>query len=174
MASHQDLAKNEGDFFSFWRREPPKRPLAASESSAALCRTFVGAIARHAPVAVRLRPASGPHAESLSLIPLEIFARGAHVYVDGTTYPEGKDCTLRLDDILDTQSEAPISAEEAAAPGKLRSWSQGSSRYRAWERPPAPKPPPDHRGRRIRISAMLTAGITVLGWLVLLRIALGR
>lgn len=174
MASHQDLSKAEGDFFSFWRREPPKRPLAASELSVALCRTFVGAIARHAPVAVRLRPASGPEAEALSLIPLEIFGRGAYVYVNGTTYPDGKDCTLRLDDILDTQSEVPMSAEAAAASGKLRSWSQDSSRYRAWERPPAPKPPPDHRGRRIRISAMLTAGMTVLGWLVLLRIALGR
>ncbi|HEV8458574.1 MAG TPA: hypothetical protein VGR44_09795 [Methylomirabilota bacterium] len=174
MASHQELVKNEGDFFSFWRREPPKRPLAASELSAALCRTFVGAIARHAPVAVRLRPASGPQPESLSLIPLEIFGRGAYVYVDGTTYPEGKDCTLRLDDILDTQSEVPTSADEAAAPGKLRNWSQDSSRYRAWERPPLPKPPPSPPGRRIRISAMLAAGMTVLGWLVLLRIALGR
>ena len=174
MAVRQDISEKHSDFFSLWRREPPKRPLAASELSAALCRTFVGAIARHAPVAVRLRPAPGRQAESVSLIPLEIFARGPHVYVDGATYPAGEDCTLRLDDIIDTESEVPLRADEVVAIGRSRSWSQDSHRYRAWERPPAPKAPPSDRGRRIRISAMLAAGMTALGWLVLLRIALGR
>jgi hypothetical protein len=174
MASRENASRTESDFFSLWRREPPKRPLAASELSTALCRTFVGAIARHAPVAVRLRPAPGHQAESLSLIPLEVFARGSHVYVDGATYPAGEDCTLQMDDILDTEPEVPVPSDEAAAAGALRSWSQDSHRYRAWERPPAPKPPPANRWRRIRISAMLAAGMTALGWLVLLRIALGR
>src|SRR6266511_368937 len=174
MALRENVSKIESDFFSLWRSEPPKRPLAASELSVSLCRTFVAAIARHAPVAVRLRPAPGRPAESLSLIPLEIFGRGSHVYVDGATYPGGEDCTLRLDDILDTESEVPVPSDEAVAIGKSRSWSQDSHRYRAWERPPAPKPPPAHPGRRLRISAMLAAGLTALGWLVLLRIALGR
>lgn len=174
MALRENVSKIESDFFSLWRREPAKRPLAASELSTPLCRTFVAAIARHAPVSVKLKPGPGRPSESLSLIPLEIFGRGQHVYVDGATYPAGEDCTLRLDDILDTESEMPMPSDEAVAIGPRRSWSQDSHRYRAWERPPAPKPPPADRGRRLRISAMLAAGLTALGWLVLLRIALGR
>jgi hypothetical protein len=101
-------------FSSLWRREPPKRLLAASELSAPVCRTLVAAIARQVPVAVQLHPVRGHQVESKAFFPLEIFARGAHVFLDCRSYPEGEDCTLRLDQIVGAQCEVVSGANEAA------------------------------------------------------------
>ncbi|HET8576953.1 MAG TPA: hypothetical protein VFO18_07635 [Methylomirabilota bacterium] len=125
------------------------------------------------PLTIQLRPAEGHRIESKAFFPLEIFARGTHVFLDCRSYPEGEDCTLRLDQIVGAQCEVVSGASETADSWKSRNWSQAAGRYRAWERPPSPKRRGVDRGLRLRLSAYLAAGGTTLGWLILFRRALG-
>ncbi len=120
MSALQDVARGESGFFSFWRRQQPKRPLKDSELSAWVCRVLMRAIAAKASVSVRYRPATAQTAEAFSLVPTELFARGNDAYVEGMVYPTWEIRELRVERIFDARIERLSQPEEPRAWGEVR------------------------------------------------------
>lgn len=120
MSALRDVARDEGGFFSFLRREQPKRTLKDSELSAWVCRVLVRAMAAKAPVSVRYRPVTAQTAEALSLIPTELFGRGNDVYVEGLVAPSLEVRELRVDRIFDARIDRPVQPEDGGVRGEVR------------------------------------------------------
>ncbi len=120
MSALRDVARNEGGFFSFLRREQPRRALKDSELSAWVCRVLVRAMAGKAPVSVRYRPATAQTAEAFSLIPTELFGRGSEIYVEGMVSPAFEVRELRVDRIFDARIDRPSPPEKGGVRGALR------------------------------------------------------
>ncbi len=120
MSALRDVARDEGGFFSFLRREQPKRPLKDSELSAWVCRVLVRAMAAKAPVSVRYRPATAQSAEAFSLVPTELFGRGNEIYVEGLVSPALEVRELRVDRIFDARIDRPAPLDEHGVRGEVR------------------------------------------------------
>jgi hypothetical protein len=117
MSLLEDAAREASGLFSPWRREQPKRPLKDSERSAWVCRVLVRADDTGAPVRVQYRLENAPMAETVGFVPIELYARGASVYVDGKSYPRGEALLgLRVERSFDARIERPAS-EARSKPG---------------------------------------------------------
>ena len=161
MSALRDAAREERGFFSFLRREQPKRPLKDSELSAWVCRVLMRAVAAKAAVNVRYRPAAAKSAEALSLVPTELFARGNEVFVEGMVYPTWEIRELHVERIFDARIERPNQPEEPRGRGEVRELRAGRAgaldpgQYAARE---AGDERGGHRALTIAISLLIVAG----------------
>jgi hypothetical protein len=150
------MAREEGGFFSLWRRELPKRQLRDAELSAWVCRVLVRAIAANATVSIRYRPESAQTAEAFSLVPTELYGRGPYVYVDGRIFPYGETRTLSVDRIFDARIERP-----AAPAGRRESREAGGVNAGLAGLEPGSAAEPAPTGRRVLLGG-LSIGISLL------------
>lgn len=174
MSVLEDRLRDERGFFSWWRRELPKRPLKDSELSAWVCRVLVRGLAGRLPVTVRYRPESAQSAEAFALVPTELYARGTEVFVDGRTYPYGEVRTLHVARIFDARVDRHSQPEGAEAPEAppaepRRAGSFDPGQYRASGRAPVEGGGTVDRGLRIGISLLLALGGAFGGFEVLRR-----
>lgn len=183
MSALGDVARDEGGFFSFWRREQPKRPLKDSELSAWVCRVLVRAMAAKAPVSVRYRLATAQTAEAFTLVPTGLFGRGNEVYVEGMVSPTFDVRELRVDRIFDARIDRPAQPDDQGVRGEVRELrprregAHDPGQYRArqgmYEQHSDSAPPSAaHRALSIGISLLIVLG-GVFGGFEFLRRYLG-
>ncbi|MBI2494378.1 MAG: WYL domain-containing protein, partial [Candidatus Rokubacteria bacterium] len=87
-------------FYQWWRTLP-KRAVIAAEPTLPFSSTILEGISRRCAVSLRYRTDSRTTESLLLIYPRQLYRRGRHAYVEGTTYPSGKFQTLRLDRVTD-------------------------------------------------------------------------